>query len=196
MKVAVFICAMMFAGAVAAQDCSLKQIASLPITTTSTGKIAVPIRIDGTDRLFAVMLDSAISGVSANFVSEQNLDTNPVSAGNVPVGIYDIGASPYNAGFLFQDPEFTEGLPTSVTHTAILPDVGIGAIEIKNLKVSELSGWKSPDGVVGVLGTGLLRHFDVDLVESRSGLFAKRCAQQTAKSRDCLANSRTCLQWA
>ncbi|MGA9796189.1 MAG: hypothetical protein WBQ17_11725 [Rhizomicrobium sp.] len=59
-----------------AQDCSLKQIASLPITTTASGKIAVPLKINEVARLFAVSLDSQLSCISISR-SNKTSSTSP-----------------------------------------------------------------------------------------------------------------------
>jgi hypothetical protein len=61
-----------------AQDCSLKQLASLPITTTSSGKIAVPAKIAGKDVLMAVEIGAGFTGINANFIDQLKLDTAPI----------------------------------------------------------------------------------------------------------------------
>lgn len=147
----------------AQQDCSLKQIASLPITTTASGKIAVPVKIDGKDKLLAVELGAATSGINANLISELQLDTSPIPGAQVPAHLEDILMMPSEFPFVYQDPEFTKGVMTSIMRKVTLPDFQIGALAIKNMPVTALPAWDDPDGVVGILGTGILRHFDVEL---------------------------------
>jgi hypothetical protein len=58
-----------------AQDCSLKQIASLPITTTSERGIAVPVKLNGTDQLMDVSLYNTSTILDRDFVDEQKIQT-------------------------------------------------------------------------------------------------------------------------
>jgi hypothetical protein len=144
-----------------AQDCSLKQIASLPITTTASGKIAVPVKIDGTERLFAVRFGGDVSGVSAEFAAKANMDVSRI-----------------NKDWLrnFADDYFTDGETETLEHKVKIPDFQIGALDAKDLEVGELPSLPSSAGVIGVLGTGVLQHFDVefDFQNEKMNLYAPR----------------------
>jgi hypothetical protein len=131
--------------AVDAPDCALKQIASLPITTTSTGKIAVPVKIAGRDVLMAVELGASTTGINANLIDELKLDTRPIPGAYVPPDLDDVLLIPSSVPFIYQDNVFTGGMNIAILRKVALPDFQIG------------------DGIVGILGTELLQHFDVEL---------------------------------
>jgi hypothetical protein len=147
----------------AAEGCALKQIASLPITTTESGKIAVPVKIGGVDRLMAVELGSTTTGVNANLIDALELETHPIPGADVPANLNDVFMMPASSAFIYSDDVFTEGVLTTIMHKVTLPEFQMGAFDIKDLPVTALPGWKNADGIVGILGTALLQHFDVEL---------------------------------
>ena len=156
--------AMLWSGGVmAAEDCSLKQIASLPITTTESGKIAVPVKVDGVDRLFAIELGSATSGINANLIDELKLDTHPIPGADVPANLNDIFMMPASSAFIYQDDRFTGGVKTTIMRKVTLPEFQLGALDLKGVAVTALPAWTDASGVAGILGTGLLQHVDVEL---------------------------------
>lgn len=61
---AAFAGAMLFASAAQAQDCSLDQLASLPITTLPNGAIAARFKVDDHSVLLAIALQSPHSGLT------------------------------------------------------------------------------------------------------------------------------------
>jgi hypothetical protein len=161
---AAFAAALLCAGsATAAPDCALKQIASLPITTTASGKIAVPVKIDGTERLLAVELGAATTGINANLIGELKLDTAPIPGADVPANLNDVFMMPASSVFIYEDEVFTGGVKTTILRRVTLPEFQMGALDAKALAVTALPGWTNADGIVGILGTGILRHVDVEL---------------------------------
>jgi hypothetical protein len=144
---AAFMAALVYADAASAQDCALKRLASLPMTITSTGRVAVPVKINGTTRMFLVELDSSITGVNANFVDEQKLETQHI---------------PGHIEFQYFDTEFTGGAVGHISYQAIASDFQIGGIDVKDMPLMDYPAWNSKDGIVGILGTGTLQHFDVE----------------------------------
>jgi hypothetical protein len=149
--------------ATAAEDCALKQIASLPIATTASGKIAVPVKIGGTNRLMAVELGSATTGINANLIDELKLDTRPIPSADVPANLNNVTMMPASSAFIYSDDVFTQGVLTTIMRKVTLPEFQMGALDIKDLPVTALPGWKNADGIAGILGTALLQHFDVEL---------------------------------
>jgi hypothetical protein len=155
---------LMYASAAWAQDCSLKQIASLPITTTASGKIAVPVKINGVSGLMAVILDTDTSGVNGELVEQQDWDTE---------------ALPSYVKFWFGDVDFTQGVRTQLTRQVKITDLQLGMLDAKDMTFLMYSRWHSNDGIVGVLGSNLLRHFDVefDFANEKINLFSQdHCA--------------------
>jgi hypothetical protein len=160
------------------QDCSLKQIASLPMTTTASGKIAVPAKIDGTDRLLAVELNASISGIDKNAIDALELDTHPIPGAQVPSDLTNIIFTPGEAVFIYSDEVFTKGVLTSILRKVSLPDLQIGAFDIKDFSVTAMPAW-DVDGIAGILGTGILQHFDMELdfANARMNLYSQdHCA--------------------
>jgi hypothetical protein len=107
--IAAFIGAMLFATAAGAQDCSLDQIAALPITTLADGAIAVPLQLDNRHVLLEVALQAPHTAINADFARETGagktlweMNMGTYRFGEVPVA--QIAASaPGTAGVLGLD---------------------------------------------------------------------------------------------
>jgi hypothetical protein len=81
--------------------------------------------------------------------------------------------------FIYSDEVFTKGVLTSIVHKVTLPELQMGVFDIKDFAVTAMPRWADADGVVGILGTGLLQHFDVELdfANARMNLFSQdHCA--------------------
>jgi hypothetical protein len=132
-----------------AQDCSLKQIASLPITTTSERGIAVPVKLNGTDQLMDVSLYNTSTILDRDFVDEQKIQTEDLPT-------YTIQGNSY------------------VTGEAKLQDFQIGSFDSKNAQLLVVAPRHSPEKTAGSLGLTFLSSFDVELDfgNSRLNLFA------------------------
>lgn len=130
-----------------AQDCSLKQIASLPITITAYGHIAVPLKVNGVDRLFVVSLHVPYSAVTQQFAIDARLHTS-----DKPGPLY-------------------AGIVTTATRTATASDLEIGALDLKDVAfadmVIDLGG---PTETGGVLGYEFFKQFDVEFDFARGKL--------------------------
>jgi hypothetical protein len=145
------------------QDCSLKQIASLPITTTADGKIAVPVKVAGRDVLMAIELGTGVTGINAHVIDALKLDTAPIPGADVPANLEDVFMMPAAAQFIYQDDVFTRGVKTTIMRKVILPEFQIGALDVKDYTVRALPAWSDADGVMGILGSSMLSHVDVEL---------------------------------
>lgn len=67
---AVFAGSMLFAAAAQAQDCSLDQLASLPITTLSNGAIAAPFEVNGREVMLAISLQAPHTALNAGYAKQ------------------------------------------------------------------------------------------------------------------------------
>ena len=139
-------------GAQAADDCRLKQVASLDITTLADGDIAVPIVFGGAQHKMILSLTDAFSILSGTFADSQSLRTR-----NIPEGV-----------------QVATGAGT-MTKQVIIPDVQIGVSHGADIHVMRLDGALGDPDVVGVLGTDLLGNFDVelDLKNAKLNLFSQ-----------------------
>ena len=157
MKVAVFICAMMFAGAVWAQDCSLKQLASLPMTTLPDGEIAVPVKINGKDHLFGVTTVGPLPAISEDIVTQERMDTTQLP----------------NGGYVAFNSPFVDGGTSRATALASM-HLQIGNWDAPSAQMAVIPGWKGTSGVDGVIASSLLVNFDVefDFKSARLNLYS------------------------
>ena len=84
-----FACAILFATAASAQDCSLEQIASLPLTTLPSGAIAVPVNVNGNRVLLAVAIQSPRTALDAVYVHRMGGgDSSGVTLRSLGIGKY------------------------------------------------------------------------------------------------------------
>ena len=130
-----------FTGAAAAQDCSLKKMASFDMVQTKSGGIAIPVALNGTTELLRVNLNGMYSGITSDVVAQLGLDQHRIENGMRMVT---------DAG-------------TSIDHYVQLSSVAIGSKSGSYIPFEVEPGTKSSDGVAGDLGADLLRNFDVDL---------------------------------
>jgi hypothetical protein len=87
--------AMLFAGAAAAQNCSLDQLVALPITTLPSGAIAVQLRVNGTRELFAVSLQAPHTAISTAFARDLGQAAgNSAVISDFQIGAYHFGNVP------------------------------------------------------------------------------------------------------
>jgi predicted aspartyl protease len=86
---AVFICAVLFAGATQAQDCALDQLASLPITTLPGGAIAAPFEVNGKQVLLAISLQAPHTALSAAYAQQIG------ASGTGSIDLYSFGFGKY-----------------------------------------------------------------------------------------------------
>jgi hypothetical protein len=66
----VFAATILFSGAVRAQDCSLDQLAALPLTTLPSGAITAPFGVNGRPTPLTVALQSTHTGLSAAYAQQ------------------------------------------------------------------------------------------------------------------------------
>jgi hypothetical protein len=136
-----------FAGSANAEDCAMKQMASLNIQTLPDGTIAVPAAVDGHEGLFIVRLDDRYTKVVGAVLNQLS-----VGAVELPLG-----------GNI-------EGSRALLT----VPHFKIANLDIAKVPVLWIEHDFPETGVIGSLGTDLLGEFDVelDLRHSKLNLFS------------------------
>ncbi len=77
---AIALTALLAPGAVYAQDCTLKQMASLDMTVLADGRVLVPVSINGTPRKFLVDTGGIYSSIGANLAAELGLKKREIAA--------------------------------------------------------------------------------------------------------------------
>jgi predicted aspartyl protease len=73
---AAFAGTMLLAGAAQAQDCTLDQLASLPITTLPGGAIAAPFEVNGKQVLLAISLQATHTALNATYAQQMGKDVS------------------------------------------------------------------------------------------------------------------------
>jgi len=130
---------LVFATGAGAQDCTLKQAASLPMAVESDGTISVTIKIDNADEKFRLALESASSSIKKSAADALGLKKKALPHGMMVVSI--AGATAVQA---------------------IFHDVQLGGIHGTDVAVLEFPDAGTPD-TIGDLGLDLLIDFDIDL---------------------------------
>ncbi len=124
-------------GVVHAEDCSLKQMASLDMVGASESRIVIPVIVDGTPRKFLVDTGGAYSEISDALVTELGLHKQAISG-----EVYSVSGTV---------------LRTAVT----VPSLLIGPNEAKGVHL--LVDADMDDGIDGIISPDLLQIFDVDI---------------------------------
>jgi hypothetical protein len=126
--------------AMGAEDCTLKQVASLDMTTLPGGTIGVPLKIAGENRIFVLRMEFPYSAVSQSFADSLHLAHAPLAPSGNKVNL----------------------LGRDVTDVTTLPDLQIGAVSGKDVPVLLLPN-ATDAAAVGILAFDLLSNFDVEL---------------------------------
>lgn len=79
-------------GADAPVDCTLKQVASLPIERMADGAVAVSIRVEGVDEKFLLGLDVPVSEIVGSVAEGLHLHANGIGKTNYAVENFEISA--------------------------------------------------------------------------------------------------------
>jgi hypothetical protein len=132
-----------FATAASAQDCNLKQYASLPMTYLEDGEVGVHVNIAGKDRLFVVDFTAPSTVLSPKLVDELGLELHTAIARDSAMII------------TVQDQRLSR-----VTH---LPDIRIGEASGQNLAVSVFDKPMKLPNEDGVLAIDILGKFDIEV---------------------------------
>ncbi|HTQ15587.1 MAG TPA: retropepsin-like aspartic protease [Rhizomicrobium sp.] len=129
------------AGAAQAQDCTLKEIVSLPMQQPATERVIVPVTIDDTPRVMIVDTGAPLGILDATVADELGIKRRAIPPG------YDF--LDINGG---RAKEF-----------ATVPSLKIGPEEAKrtDFLVEQWSG-DLPEHFAGTLGGDILRNFDAD----------------------------------
>jgi len=128
---------------VAAQDCALKEFASLNITTLPGGEIAVPLTIGGQSHMFVVQLTNNTSAISAALADALHL--KPTHS-TIPHTVF--------FGQVFT--------PTSPTPDFVSVPVSEGSAAINDFHLFVVNTTPG-SGADGYLGVDFLRHFEVEI---------------------------------
>ncbi len=134
----------------------MPQLASLPVTVLSDGRLGVPVTLAGKQQILILGISDPYSYLYASYVKAEGLDVK-----NMPRGM---------------------GINIGKTHAdevAIVPELKIGGASGKNVQFAEFDDAVGHDnGAVGELALNILSSFDVelDLANNSVNLFSKnRC---------------------
>ena len=123
-----------------AQECTLKKLASVPITLSASGLPIIPVSVNGTERQFGLATGNAFTEIKKSLVSELGLPTSRTFK-NMNVKVYSGGG---NVSDRF----------------AKASTIAVGQVGSKDWTFLIKEG---PNGVDGVLGADFLMNFDVEL---------------------------------
>lgn len=137
----------------AAEDCTLKQLASLPISVLPDGDMAVPVTIAGTERKFKIGIDAPFSAILGKFADEKGSKSLSMPFGIKPV---------------VEDQK--------VTLQVKVPDIRVGSLHGTDFAMLRYENNTTGDSdAVGVLGLDFLANADLelDLRNNKLNLFSQ-----------------------
>lgn len=135
-----------------ADDCSLKQVASLDVNTSSDGFVTVPVKVGGTDARFMLEMGVAHSGIFGSVADAMKMESRPFP--DTVKAVFYVGGP--------------------VAAFVRIPDLEIGSMRLIGPSVFKMSENNLPSGFTGVLAIDILSHFDVewDPAKSKLNLFS------------------------
>lgn len=123
----------------AAKNCTLALIASLPLATMPDGSVAVPVTVAGRQRLFLLGLNAGDSAMTQALATETKAYFKPINALNT-----------------------VTYLGQRIRTVGQLPEMMIGPSSGREISMLILPK-ASVSGMSGVLGSDILRNYDVEL---------------------------------
>lgn len=128
-------------GSVFADDCKLREVASLDITWSQDGRILVPVQIQGTPEMMMIDTGSPITILDPVTAATLQLKTMPIGQG-----------------------QLINSRGQSVKERAEISEIGLGHSRASDVRVliapSTLTDDKS---LAGLLGADLLRNYDIEI---------------------------------
>jgi hypothetical protein len=163
-RIFLFLVAGLLASAVAqarAEDCSLKQIASLPLQRGPNGLPLVPVLLGGKSILMLLDTGAARGVIDATLAQQMGLPAFKISQ---PRPIFVVPGRPLLDVVQFHSANMYLSNGTQLDHFATVPSLDIGASHSADVKFL-LAGIDEPAAptLKGILGSNLLRNFDVEI---------------------------------
>jgi predicted aspartyl protease len=155
------IAALSVSGTARAADCRLQNIASLDATRGPDGLLTVPVSM-GSERVNMLLDTGAERGVIDISVTRK-MGITPLKI-YTPPPIFNVPGAPFRSMVQFSHPDFylTDG--TKLDHFVKVPAVNIGASHTESV-IFLLARFDDAQahGAKGILGSNLLRNFDVEV---------------------------------
>lgn len=148
-----FLAALFFATGASAQDCALKEYASLDMVTLPSGEIAIPVKVGGVEKNFVVELNSDKSAISGSLADALKLQRSPAPIPHIM--------------FMLMTFSPTGPRPDQVTTT-----LAEGPVTVSDFPLLVMTTAKP--GVDGYLGLNFFRHFEmeIDFMAGKLNLFS------------------------
>jgi len=153
--------ALSMAGTAQAADCKLQNVASLDATPGPDGLLTVPVSMGG-ERVNMLLDTGAERGVIDVSVT-QKMGLTPLKIYSPPP-IFNVRAAPFLSMVQFSQPDFYLADGTKLDHFVKVPAVDIGASHSQSVTFL-LARFDDAQthGMKGILGSNLLRNFDVEV---------------------------------
>jgi predicted aspartyl protease len=153
--------ALSMAGTAHAADCKLQNVASLDAAHGPDGLLTVPVSL-GSERVNMLLDTGAERGVIDISVT-QKMGLTPLKIYSPPP-IFNVRSAPFLSMVQFSQPDFYLADGTQLDHFVKIPVVDIGASHTRSVSFL-LAHFDSAEthGMNGILGSNLLRNFDVEV---------------------------------
>lgn len=135
--------------AAGAQGCKLSEVASIDLTATADGVLLVPAKIADTSLKLKLDLNDPFSFLASEVSTQLKLAPVEVRYGSTPVVL---------EGSQTKDLVFN-GKVLAVT----APDLEIGPLVAKDVRLYSASGFPSSNGIAGGIGLNVLANYDIEL---------------------------------
>jgi predicted aspartyl protease len=144
-----------------ATDCSLQNVASLDAARGPDGLLLVPVSTG--DRQIEMLLDTGAERGVIDVSVMQALNLTPMKIATPPP-LFNVPGSPFLSMVQFNAPDFYLADGTQLDHFAKVPALSIGASHFENTPflLARFDETQS-EGMKGILGSNLLRNFDVEV---------------------------------
>jgi predicted aspartyl protease len=144
-----------------AADCSLQNVASLDATRGPDGLLLVPVSAG--ERQIEMLLDTGAERGVIDVSVMQALNLTPMKIATPPP-LFNVPGSPFLSMVQFNAPDFYLADGTQLDHFAKVPALSIGASHFENTPflLARFDEAQSR-GMKGILGSNLLRNFDVEV---------------------------------
>jgi predicted aspartyl protease len=153
--------ALLVAGTARAADCNLQNIASLHATRSPDGLLTIPVSL-GAERVNMLLDTGAERGVIDISVT-QKMGLTPLKIYSPPP-IFNVRGAPFLSMVQFSQPDFYLADGTKLDHFVKVPAVNIGASRSESVTflLARFDDESARD-MKGILGSNLLRNFDVEV---------------------------------
>lgn len=150
-----------FSTAAQAADCKLQNVASLDAVRAPNGLLLVPVSAG--DRRVDMLLDTGAERGVIDVTVMQTLGLIPMKI-STPPPIFNVPGAPFRSMVQFNAPDFYLADGAQLDHFTKMPTLSIGASHFENTPflLARFDDTQS-QGMKGILGSNLLRNFDVEV---------------------------------